>query len=553
MKAALLATIVVLPLLAQQDRRIEPIRVAKLQALVIGNSAYKSGPLKNPANDAQDIGAALGRLGFTVTLRTDLTRRGFDEALSQFTRQLGPDDLALFFYSGHGIQVANENYLVPVDYQASSEADVEYEAYAASRVRKKLEETPARIRVLILDACRDNPYRFNRGTGGLAAITSAAEGTLVAFSAGDNQTASDNMQGRNGLYTKYLLAALEKPGLGLREIFEQAQAGVYTASGRKQFPAIYNMIVGSVVLKGGGAAASPLAGQSAKLDAAAEAWSLVRNSDRAEDFDDFVAAFPNSELATTARMRAGQLRRGGAATSRTQPTVSPMSQTAATTAKPGDTRINPKDGLTYAWIPPGTFMMGCTTGDPECYSDEKPAHQVTISKGFWMGQTEVTQEAFKRVTGKSPSTFKGTKLPVEQVTWNDAKSYCEAVGMRLPTEAEWEYAARGGASGARYGKLDEIGWYMSNSENKTHEVGYKQANGFGLNDMLGNVWEWVSDWYGSYPANAASDPQGAASGQYLVLRGGSWGNDAKYIRVSFRFRDAPENRGINIGFRCGGE
>ncbi len=200
--------------------------MAALRALVIGNSNYTRGKLQNSANDADDVAAALGRLEFKVTLRKDLTRRGFDEELTQFARQIGPDDLALFYYAGHGIQVQNENYLLPVDFQASSEADVEFEAYAATRVRRKLEESPARIRVLILDACRDNPYRFSRGGGGLAAVTNATVGTLVAFSAGDNQTASDNVQGRNGLYTKYLLAALEKPGISLKEVFEQTRADV---------------------------------------------------------------------------------------------------------------------------------------------------------------------------------------------------------------------------------------------------------------------------------------------------------------------------------------
>ncbi len=269
---------------------------------------------------------------------------------------------------------------------------------------------------------------------------------------------------------------------------------------------MYDMIAGRVVLKEG----SPAPVVTAKLDPAAEAWGLIRNSNRAEDFDDFAAAFPNSDLVTVAKLRATQLRRR----------VAPAKVEAAARAEPasrpasGTTYVNPKDGLTYVWIPAGTFTMGCSAGDGECYVDEQPAHEVTLTKGFWIGQTEVTQEAFEHVTGDNPSKSKWSRmLPVESVTWNEAKGFCATVGMRLPTEAEWEYAARGGSAGARYGNVDTVAWYRGNSGNLMHEVGQKQANGYGLYDMLGNVEEWVADWGGGYAAGAATNPQGPPSGQ----------------------------------------
>jgi formylglycine-generating enzyme required for sulfatase activity/tRNA A-37 threonylcarbamoyl transferase component Bud32 len=217
----------------------------------------------------------------------------------------------------------------------------------------------------------------------------------------------------------------------------------------------------------------------------------------------------------------------------------------------GATRVNETDGLKYVWIPAGTFQMGCSAGDAECYDSEKPAHEVTIAKGFWIGETPVTQEAYRRVVGKNPSFFKGDQLPVELVNWNEAQSYCQTAGMRLPTEAEWEYAARAGTSGSRYGDLDQIAWYSGNSGNRTHPVGQKQANKFGLYDILGNVAEWVADTYGEYPARRQTDPK-AAGGKEHVLRGGSWSSVPRLARASVRDGLGPEDRGDSVGLRCVG-
>ncbi len=223
----------------------------------------------------------------------------------------------------------------------------------------------------------------------------------------------------------------------------------------------------------------------------------------------------------------------------------------------GQAMVNPVDALTYVWIPQGTFAMGCSAGDNDCDRDEKPSHQVTITKGFWMGQTPVTQEAYQRITGKSPGYFKGLKFPVESVSWDEAQTYCQATGMRLPTEAEWEYAARAGSKMNRYGEVDQIAWFGANSENKTHEVMQKQPNAWSLYDMLGDVWEWTADWYGAYPVENQpdgnqSDPKGPSAGKVRTLRGGSWGNGPAFVRVSVRSANEPENRSNIVGFRCAG-
>jgi formylglycine-generating enzyme required for sulfatase activity len=223
--------------------------------------------------------------------------------------------------------------------------------------------------------------------------------------------------------------------------------------------------------------------------------------------------------------------------------------------QPGSTKVNAKDGQRYVWIPPGSFIMGCSPGDTECRDKEKPAHNVSITKGFWLGQTPVTQGAYQRVVGTNPSNFNGDNLPVEQVTWDEAKHFCEAVGARLPTEAEWEYAARAGTAGERYGNLDAIAWHQGNSGNQTHPVGTKARNAWNLYDMLGNVWQWTADWYGEtyYGQQESGDPQGPVYGQFRVLRGGSWGNLSRGVRVSGRNWDGPGNRSGGYGFRCVGE
>jgi formylglycine-generating enzyme required for sulfatase activity len=210
-------------------------------------------------------------------------------------------------------------------------------------------------------------------------------------------------------------------------------------------------------------------------------------------------------------------------------------------------------------------MMGCSPGDNDCEKDEKPSHQVTISKGFWIGQTEVTVGAFKRFAAATerpmpdaPNFNKGwanDRMPIVNVTWNDAHDFCAWAGARLPTEAEWEYAARGESTEARYGSIDEVAWYSVNSGGQTHPVGEKRANGFGLYDVLGNVWEWVNDWYDQnyYQNSASQDPSGPTGGQQRVLRGGAWVSVPWVVRVSFRSSYNPANRNYINGVRCGGE
>ena len=235
---------------------------------------------------------------------------------------------------------------------------------------------------------------------------------------------------------------------------------------------------------------------------------------------------------------------------------------------PSDAQVrkNPNDGQMYAWIPAGTFRMGCSDDDKECYEDERPAHTVQITKGFWMAQTEVTVGAFQAFANAKgvalPAGQKGKRYPVNGVVWDEANAYCGWVGGRLPTEAEWEYAARGGTTTVRYGDLNAIAWTSANSDHTLHEAGKKEPNVYQLYDMLGNVWEWTADWYGAkyYEQSPPIDPPGPPVGDTLVskgidmptrtIRGGAWIGFPGVARASYRYWFIPSLRVANIGFRC---
>jgi formylglycine-generating enzyme required for sulfatase activity len=222
------------------------------------------------------------------------------------------------------------------------------------------------------------------------------------------------------------------------------------------------------------------------------------------------------------------------------------------------------------------------------YESEKPAHQVTLTTPYYIGKHEVTQQQYQQVTGANPSQFKGQNLPVETVSWNDATEFCkrlsplprgergrgegelsappsgakappsphggEGIVVRLPTDAEWEYACRAGTTttyntGDKDADLDKAAWYFTNSKNTTHPVGQKTPNAWGVYDMHGNVWEWCEDWHAPYTAGAVVDPRGPTEGQYRVLRGGAWINGPGFCRSASRGWGYSDDRNYDIGFR----
>ena len=232
------------------------------------------------------------------------------------------------------------------------------------------------------------------------------------------------------------------------------------------------------------------------------------------------------------------------------------------TGKPWRVRDN-GTGIEMVLIPPGTFRMGCSeSNNYSCFDIETP-HEVSLTNAFYMSRTEVTQAQWSAKVGSNPSAFTGDmNRPVEQVSWDDIQPFCTATGLRLPTEAEWEYGYRGGTNTAFHGmsgylngtnddnQLVKIAWYLSNSGNKTHAVAGKAANGLGLYDMAGNVWEWCQDWYGPYASDAQTNPTGPASGAYRVVRGGCWNNWTSGCRSSLRGTGwAPGDFLGDLGFR----
>jgi formylglycine-generating enzyme required for sulfatase activity len=212
------------------------------------------------------------------------------------------------------------------------------------------------------------------------------------------------------------------------------------------------------------------------------------------------------------------------------------------------------------YVEGGTFKMGATYEQKnEAAKNEKPAHKVTLSS-FFIGRYEVTQEEWQAVMGSNPSYFKGSKRPVEEVSWNDCQAFIRRLNamtgkhFRLPTEAEWEYAARGGNrsqgykySGSNY--LNSVAWYYDNSGKTTHDVGQKSPNELGIYDMSGNVWEWCSDRYGNYSSSSQTNPTGPSYGSDRVVHGGSWNSITRGCRVSARGPAAPGVTEEDTGFR----
>ena len=561
----------------QRDLRVES--AGNHFALAIGNNAYRRGVLKNAVNDARGVADALRDVGFTVDVVTDAGLARMEEAVDRFVSLLKPGDIAVFYYAGHGVQVDGENYLIPTDFNGKDEADIKFQSRSASWIQEKLDRTGAQLKILILDACRTNPFRIKRSLEGGLAQMQGGQGSFIAFATAAGKVADDNPASGHGLFTQHLIETLHEPGLTLDGVFNRVRTEVDRDSGHEQLPYIYSGVIGEFYFRPPAAGAVSSSRPSTE-DPELVYWNSVRDGRDPALFESYLKRYPRGQFVEIAHIKIDGLRKA------TTPTP--------TQPSPPEVRVNPVDGQRYLWIQPGSFRMGCSPGDSECRQDEMPPHPVTISKGFWLGETEVMDLAYEKFSRDTGSRMPGDpaehnafldsderecqanfrdygyqsasecphaprvdfagrnkKKPIAQLTWPEAVSYCKWAGGRLPTEAEWEFAARGGTSSARYGPLPDIAVAADSQTDGT--VGLKLPNAFGLHDMLGSVAEWTADWYAAdyYRQSPAVDPKGPDAGDKLVVRGGSaWSRRTSLLRVSARDQAAPGYVHVSVGFRC---
>ena len=545
---------------------------AKRVALVIGNGSYEVAPLRNPVNDANDMAALLGNLGFEVILRTDADRRAMIEAIDIFGRKLPQSKIGLLYFAGHGMQIRGRNYLIPVRAQVSSETDVELESVDVYRVLGRMESAGNPANVIILDACRDNPFErsFRTSAQGLAKVDAPA-GSLIAFATSPGGVAADGT-GRNGIFTKHLLQNLSRAELSLTQALMETRRAVAMETGRNQVPWESSSLMQDVFFASSPAITSDvddLAAQRARLEA-----EIAAQQERLELAK--LTELEEQRLRLEAELREME---------RQREVERDDARPEQTGRKAGDTWTEPHTGMEFVWVPGGCFEMGCGPWTDQCYDREKPVHEVCVN-GFWMGRHEVTNRQFRLFrSGHNSGDYKGNTLnrddqPVVRVSWNDARDYAQWLSnktgqtFRLPTEAEWEYAARGGTTTARYwGESPDDACRYANVADRTAKakgtnwgdihncddghavaapVGSFIPNRFGLYDMLGNVWEWCEDVFVSDAYSQSGrdkNPVVTGGGSDRVSRGGSWDNASRLVRAANRFGNDPDYRLYYLGFR----
>ncbi len=527
-------------------------------ALVIGNNAYEHATkLTNPRNDADAVAASLTEAGYTVTPVRDGDVRAMVRALSRFCEASKGAESALFFFAGHGIEVDGQNFLLPVDAELAEKADLQLESLPLQKVLDQLGSAGIRLKVVVLDCCRNNPFAGSRSrswmqsrstNGGLAEVDqkSMAEGTMLVFAGEPGKTVPDG-GGDHSPFTNAMLDQFQaKAGRPVLEVF----TGVATTMVGSQKP--WMRFDGSGVslaafmnyplLPGGG------------------------NGGTTEE------SGTTSMAATTSHPSASVTQHS------LPPSDAPIRIPTPDQCDPGhELVIGGEDNLLLKlrWCPPGNFLMG--SPDKEAGRDpDETQHRVTLSQGFWMGQTEVTQDMYLAFLGKTPSYQDGSgQLPVEQVSWDEAKTFVEMLNLHfagalpkdyrfeLPTEAQWEYACRAGTQtpfhfgtalnglhancdGKKpYGGIEEGPFVEGTVDVETYG-----ANPWGLADMHGNVWEWCRDWYKADLTSAdIVDPEGPNDGSARIFRGGSWDYPAKSCRAAERTSSNPNYKDMSVGFR----
>ena len=523
----------------------------KQVAFVVGIETYDKLPvhqqLKNAVHDAEGVSAELTKIGFTVMGKPNLSRSAFNAQWQDVLDTLTEEDTFLLYFSGHGVQIDGQNYLLPRDIpyiQYGRQLQLTREAISLNQLLADLtmgDRPHPKRSVVILDACRDNPlvppgYKGGNTRGGLANVD-ASNGLFVMYSAANNRTALDRLSPEDpvpySVFTRVLLPLLGRQDLTIQELSTTVKNrvwGLAKNAGHEQQPVYYDGILGRFCLAGC-APVPPITFQE----------EIIPPGPPPIPEKETIPPVPPPQPSTV------------------------LSQT-----------ITGKDGAPMVLVAAGEFTMGAREDDKDAQADERPAHQVYLD-AYYIDQFEVTTShyaAFMEATKRDPPQHWPEnvlkvhgKKPVVGVTWDDAQAYCGWAGKRLPTEAEWEKAARG-----TDGRVYPWGQEPPNEKlaNFNHCCDFKDygvltdvgsfkrgKSPYGAYDLAGNVWEWVVDWYDEtlYQQRAKGNdpirnPGGPEKGEFKVLRGGSWSTEAWFLRSSGRIGDYPSLRNSYDGFRC---
>jgi len=557
----------------------------KSYALLIGVSDYTGGWPKLPGvkQDIEAVRVALEKQGFQIVVVMNPTGTQLEEAYRGFIQQygLGVQNRLLLYFAGHGHtekQSYGEDmgYIVPADAPLPGRDRAGFVAKAMDMQQMELyaRRIQSKHALFLFDSCFSGAlFALSRAVpDSISYKTSRPVRQFITSGSADEQVPD------HSVFRRQFIAALGGEADANRdgyvtgsELGDFIQDRVVNYSRNAQHPQYGklrnpNLDKGDFVFALPRAAtpsasaadnnprtAQPTAPAPARVDPAQQElafWNSIQNSTDPDDFKDYLVRYPDGLYAGIARRKVAGL------SNALKPAPTPTGGAAPPPQPAGPKPVVTKQGIELVWIPPGSFMMGSANGG----GNEKPVHQVTIREGFYMGRHEVTQAQWRGVMGSNPSKFRGHGIPVEQVSWDDAVAFIARLNAqndgytyRLPTEAEWEYAARAGAAGDYEGDLHATAWHFGNSGLQTHPVGTKAPNAFGLYDMYGNVWEWCADLYNETyigaPADGSAWLSGGGKHKYRVVRGCSWYDNPRLCRPSNRDWVAPERRSFSIGIR----
>lgn len=545
----------------------------KSYALVIGVSDYAAGWPKLPGvkNDIEEVARALERHGFQVTKVVNPDSAQLDKAFKAFIDEngIGVENRLLFYFAGHGHTIKQSygeemGYIVPVDAPNPTRDPAGFMSKAMDMQQMELyaRRIQSKHALFLFDSCF---------SGALFALSRAVPDSIGYKTARPvrqfiTSGSADEQVPDQSIFRRQFVEAIEGEADGNRdgyvtgtELGEFLQDKVVNYSRNAQHPQ-YGKIRNPNLDKGDFVFALPKTAKPpavaanvnpthARIDPAAvelAVWDAIKNSNDPEDFSEYLKKYPVGQFAGIARRRLASLMSREA----TKPAAG-AANVAPAQPKPGAV-VRTRSGIELVYVPPGSFTMGSENGTP----NERPVHQVTIREGFYMGRYEVTQAQWQALMGSNHSPDKGDDLPINDVTFDEAQDFISKLNemndvykYRLPTEAEWEYAARAGTTGDYAGNLDSMAWYAANSGKKAHPVGQKQPNAFGLYDMHGNVWEWCEDvWHENYngaPSDGSAWLRGGDS-KHGVLRGAAWFNSAHICRSAFRAGSPTLGRGFRV-------